>query len=102
MKEFTDSVVNALELVPEMNDKKKRNESHLSILQTISKSVKARRLDEFSNCELSLLQGTVLKGEERESFEALISLDSKSDERLTFDKLRLLLIFLFSSGNSSF
>ena len=39
MKEFTENIVNALDLVPEMNERKKRNESHLKILESLAKAI---------------------------------------------------------------
>ena len=98
MKEFTDSICSALDLVPEMNERRKRNESHTQILEALLKSIKSRRLDEFNNCEVDLLRGETLSGEDLSMFESLLSADSSGNEKLTLDKIRLFIIYLFSKG----
>lgn len=60
MQEFTENIVNALDLVPEMNEKKKRNESHLKIIERLTKTIEARKLGKFTMVETTLLQGDSL------------------------------------------
>lgn len=96
MQEFTENICSALDLVPEMNDKRKRNEAHTKILGTLVTAISDRKLDEFHGIETTILQGNTLKGEDLENFESLLNLDSKNSQALTYDKIRLFIIYIFS------
>lgn len=95
MQEFTESIFSALDLVPEMNDRRKRNETHTKILGSLVTAISERKLDEFHSVEITILQGHKLKGEDLDTFNSLISMDAKNSQELTYDKIRLFIIYIF-------
>jgi hypothetical protein len=122
LKEFTDSITSALDLVPAMNERRKRNESHTAILESLLTAIRERKLDEYNHVENGLLVGTSLNKGDQILFKELLSNNSckfnrfinmffrpyeakfckfiltsnlANDQVKTFDKIRLFLIWLF-------
>lgn len=76
LKEFTDSITSALDLVPQMNEKRKRNESHTAILESLLTAIRGRKLDEYNHVENGLLMGHSLNKEDKILFDELLTHDS--------------------------
>lgn len=76
LKEFTQMITSALDLVPQMNERRKRNESHTAILERLLNSIRERKLDEFNHLENLLLQGQGLGKDDYALFQELLKTNS--------------------------
>ena len=97
MEEFAQTLGSAFDMLPEITERKKRNETHMNILDTLSQAIKTRRLDDFHQIENSLMKTGSLDKEDQQLVQDLLS--DKVKRIPLMDKLRLFIIYIYSMGS---
>ena len=92
--EYSKNLENAMDLVPEITQRKKCNETHTKITSHIIESMKSRKLNVLNEIESELLDNNKLLKDDIEQYNLILDKDTADDRTQSLDKLRLAIIQL--------
>ncbi|CAD8190084.1 unnamed protein product [Paramecium octaurelia] len=90
------SALNAIDLVPQMNQQKKMVDSHINLAKQLTQIAKQKSLDKFYQLGQSILQNDTLTINDYPQSE-----DNQIEQSKEIDKLRLLILMLLNNYNQS-
>ncbi|CAD8187391.1 unnamed protein product [Paramecium pentaurelia] len=88
------SALNAIDLVPQMNQQKKMVDSHINLAKQLTQIAKQKSLDKFYQLGQSILQNDTLTINDYPQSE-----DNQIEQSKEIDKLRLLILMLLNNYN---